>query len=104
VIRFLILNARRHPVGASSGAPTEDPAMTEVADDGPNLLNILNRLLAVLDPSDDGNPIPESRSGAVPERWEDQDYFYVEANLAGESESMIDISILNDLVLIRIAR
>jgi len=77
--------------------------MTEVADDGPNLLNILNRLLAVLDPSDD-DPIPESRCSPVPERWEDQDYFYVEADLARDFESVIDISILNDLVLIRIAR
>jgi hypothetical protein len=78
--------------------------MNEVEDDGPGLLNVLNRLLTALEPSRAGDPDLEARRGAVPERWEDQDYIYVEANLAGESESVIDISILGNLVFIRIAQ
>ena len=78
--------------------------MIEVANDERSLLYVLNRLLTVLEPSDGGDPILNAKCSAVPERWEDQDYIYVQANLAGDRESVIDISILNDLVLIRIAR
>jgi len=78
--------------------------MSEAENDGASLLDVLNRLVTALEPPRDGAPVLEARRGAVPERWEDGDYFYVEANLAGVPESDIDISIHGGLVFIRIVR
>ena len=74
------------------------------AEDGVGLLQLLNRLVVALEPTRSGDPIALARRGAAPERWEDKDYVYVEANLAGEAESEIDISIHGGLVFIRIVR
>jgi HSP20 family molecular chaperone IbpA len=78
--------------------------MNEVDADGAGLLSVLARLVTALEPSHDGDPMIEERWGAAPERWEDNNYVYVEANLAGASEAEIDISIHSGLVFIRIVR
>jgi hypothetical protein len=78
--------------------------MNEVEVDGVGLLSVLARLVTALEPSHAGGPVSEERCRSVPERWEDNNYVYVEANLAGAPEADIDISIHSGLVFIRIVR
>jgi hypothetical protein len=74
------------------------------AEDTACLLHLLNRLVVALEPTRSGDPITLACPGAAPERWEDKDYVYVETSLGSAPESDIDISILGDLVFIRIGR
>jgi len=82
-----------------------DEAMSVVEDESSGLLHVLSRLVTALAPPLPGDPIlDESQRATVPERWEDDDYVYVEARLPGAAGSEIDINIHRGLVLIRIAR
>lgn len=78
--------------------------MSEAANGDTCLLSALSRLLTALDPSRAGDPTHEAQRAARLERWEDQDYIYIEANLAVGSESIIDICILGQVAHIRIRR
>ncbi len=78
--------------------------MSQVENAAESLLDVLNRLVAVLEPLQDDDPDGEVEGGAVPRRWESDDYTYVEANLGFGAAPEIDINILGDLVFIRIGR
>jgi hypothetical protein len=74
------------------------------AEDTTCLLHLLNRLVVALEPTRNGDSIPPACRSTALERWEDKDYVYVETNLGSVPESDVDISILGDLVFIRIGR
>ncbi len=78
--------------------------MMGVDDGGSGLLNVLSRLVRVLEPSRGGRPVLEGRGDKAPEHWQDDDYVDVQAIIANNCEEEIDISIHGGLVFIRIVR
>jgi HSP20 family molecular chaperone IbpA len=78
--------------------------MSDIHDDGAALVAYLNCLISALEPRRTDAPNLEDRHSAVADKWEDSNYFYVEANIPGATESDIDISIHSGIAFIRIVR
>jgi HSP20 family molecular chaperone IbpA len=78
--------------------------MNDVQDNGAALVDYLNCLISALELRRAGAPNLEDRHSAVADKWEDSNYFYVEANIPGATESDIDISIHSGIAFIRIVR
>ena len=77
--------------------------MNDLQDDASDLLDVLDRLMTVLKPSCGGDRMIEIQRRRGSECWEDKNYFYVQADLADVPQSAVDICIIGNRVLIRMA-
>jgi hypothetical protein len=86
------------PMDESSGLPRDRDARG-----GEPLLRLLTWLIDGLDVMRSDDP-PDGRYGPALDRWEDEDYVYLEAVLDAPSDAEIDISTQGSRVFIRMGR
>lgn len=79
------------------------PVLRNTSALAPAATSTFNRLDSLFDQffGDDGGFSPESRSWAPLAMWEDEDHFFIEAELPGVTESDVDLTIHNGMLFIR---